>query len=74
MVGHLFFIKMSKNICNIISHHTLLEYCIATKEEENPKPNETKLHNQKVYIKQKRNITVHYIKNISHFIKLYKFV
>lgn len=52
----------------------MLEYCTAKKKKLNNKNQmKTKLHNQNVYIKEKRNITVHYIKTC-HFIKLYKFV
>lgn len=42
-----------------ISHYTLLVYCTAKKEEKklnNKNQMKTKLHNQNVYMKQKRNI------------------
>lgn len=63
-----------KNTCNK-PLYICLSIVQRKKEEKlnNKNQMKTKLHNQNVYIKQKRNITVYYIKT-SHCIKLYTFV
>lgn len=74
MVGCSLSLRLFMSKIPVISHYTMLEYCTAKKKKLNNKNQmKTKLHNQNVYIKEKRNITVHYIKTC-HFIKLYKFV
>lgn len=65
MVGHLLSLRlfMSKNTCYKPSYITLVLYSEKRKKKLNNKNQmKTKLHNQNVYIKQKKNITVHYIK------------
>lgn len=66
MVGRSLSLRLFMSKIPVISHYTLLEYCTAKKKKKkklnNKNQMKTKLHNQNVYIKQKRNITVHYIK------------
>lgn len=74
MVGCSLSLRLFMSKIPVICHYTL-HYWQQNKRKKlnNRNQMKTKLHNQNVCTKQKRNITVHHIKT-SHFIKLYRFV